>query len=65
MPGGSDGKGSARNVGNWGSIPGSGRSPEGENGNPLENSMDRGVWLAIVHEVAELDMTEQLTYSLI
>ena len=32
-----------------GLIPGSGRSPEGENGNPLqysclENPMDRGAW---------------------
>ena len=44
-------------------IPGSGRSPEGENGNPLqyswlENSIDR--W-ATVHGVAELDMSEQLS----
>ena len=35
-----------------------GRSPEGGNGNPLqysclENSMDRGVWQATVHEVAK------------
>ena len=38
-------------------IPGSGRSPRGENGNPLqysclENSMERGAWQAIVHGVA-------------
>ena len=38
------------------SIPGSGRSPGGGNGNPLqysglENPMDRGVWQAIVHGV--------------
>ena len=37
-----------------GSIPGSGRSPEGGHGNPfqyscLENSMDRGAWWATVH----------------
>ena len=37
-------------------IPGSGRSPEGGNGNPLqysclENSMDRGTWWATVHGV--------------
>ena len=36
------------------SIPGSGRSPEEGNGYPpqyscLENSMDRGVWWAMVH----------------
>ena len=41
-----------------GSIPGSGRSPGGRNGNPLQcscldNSMDRGSWRAIVHEVAK------------
>ena len=39
------------------SIPGSGRSPGGGHGNPLqysclENSMDRGAWLAMVHSVA-------------
>ena len=43
--GGSDGKVSARNVGDLGSIPGSGRSCRDGNGNPLqysylENSMD-------------------------
>ena len=48
-PGGSDGKDSACNVGDLGSIPRWGRSPEEENGNPLqysclENSMDRGAW---------------------
>ena len=37
-------------------IPGSGRSPGGGNGNPLqysclENSMDGGAWWAIVHGV--------------
>ena len=41
-----------------GSIPESGRSPGGENGNPfqyscLENPMDRGAWQAIVHGVAK------------
>ena len=40
------------------SIPGSGRSPGGENGNPLqysclENLMDREVWRAIVQRVAK------------
>ena len=46
------------------SIPGSGRSPGGGQGNPphyacLENTMDRGAWQAIVHGVdEELDMTE-------
>ena len=41
-----------------GLIPGSGRSPGGGNGNPLqysclENSMDRGAWWATVHGVAK------------
>ena len=45
------------------SIPGSGRSPGGGNGNPLrysclENSMDRGAWQATVHKITESDMTE-------
>ena len=49
-------KESACNVGDLGSIPGSGRSPEVGNGNPLqysclENPMDRGAWRATVHEV--------------
>ena len=49
FPGGSDGKASAYNVGDPGSIPGSQRSPGEGNGNPLqysclENPMDGGVW---------------------
>ena len=45
--GGSDGKASACNAGDPGSIPGSGRSPGEGNGNPLqhsclENPMDGG-----------------------
>ena len=41
-----------------GSIPGLGRSPTGEHGNPLqysclENLMERGAWQATVHRVAE------------
>ena len=41
-----------------GSIPGSGRSPGGGHGNPLqcsclENPMHRGAWWAAVHRVAE------------
>ena len=47
FPGGSDGKVSACNAGDRGSIPGSGTSPGVGNGNPvqyscLENLMDRG-----------------------
>ena len=46
---GSDGKASAYNAGDPGSIPGSGRSSGEGNGNLLqysclENPMDRGVW---------------------
>ena len=59
FPGGSDGKESACNVGDLGSIPGSGRSPHGgRHSNPvqdscLENPMDRGAWRATVHGVAK------------
>ena len=47
FPGGSDGKASTCNVGDLGSIPGSGRSSREGNGNPLqysclENSMNGG-----------------------
>ena len=38
FPGGSDGKESACNAGDLGSIPGSGRSPGEGNGNPLQYS---------------------------
>ena len=38
FPGGSDGKACARNAGDPGSIPGSGRSPGEGNGNPLQHS---------------------------
>ena len=51
-----------------GSIPGSGRSPGGGHGNPLqysclENPIDRGAWRATVHRVAESDMTEMIEYA--
>ena len=65
FPDGSDGKKSACNAGDLGSIPGLGRSPGEGNSNPLqysclENSMERGA-LSTVHGVIELVMTEQLT----
>ena len=46
------------NAGDLGLIPGSGRFPGEENGNPLqysclEHSMDRGAWRATVHGVAK------------
>ena len=49
FPGGSDGKVSAYNAGDLGSIPGLGRCPGEGNGNPLqysclENPMDREAW---------------------
>ena len=49
FPGGSDGKASAYNAGDLGSIPGLERSPGEGNGNPLqysclENPMDQGAW---------------------
>ena len=54
--GSSDGKASAHNEGDPGSIPGSGRSPGEGNGIPLqysclENPMDEGAWWATVHGV--------------
>ena len=69
FPGGSDCKESDCNMGDPGSIPGSGRSPGEESGCPLqysclENSMDRGDWQATIHGVTESDTTEQLTFSL-
>ena len=68
FPGGSDGKESACNAGDLGSIPGSGRSPGEGNGNMLQysclqNSMDRGVWWSTVHGVAKSQI--QLTLSLL
>ena len=61
---GSEGKQSACNAEDPGSIPGLERSPGERNGNPLqysclENSMDRGTWW--VQGVTESDRTERLT----
>ena len=59
----------ARDSGGAGSIPGSGRSPGRENGNPLQysclgNSMDGGTWWAPVHGVAK-SQTRQSTRHII
>ena len=58
FPGGSDGKESTCHARDSSSIPGSGRSPGGVNGNPLqypclENSMDSGAWQVTVHRVTK------------
>ena len=58
FPGGSDGKEPACNVGDLGSISGSGRYPGEGNGYPLqysclENPMDREAWWATVHGVTK------------
>ena len=48
-------------AGDLGSVPGLGRSPGGEKGNPLqysclENLMDRGGWWSTVHGVTKSRM---------
>ena len=53
----------AGDAGDTGLIGGSGRSPGGGRGNPLEYSclekpMDRGAWGAMVHRVAEWKVSE-------
>ena len=58
FPGGSDGRQSACNVRDLGSIPGSERSPGTGNGYPLqysclEKSMGRGAYWATVHGIAK------------
>ena len=73
FPGGSDGKESACNAGDLGSIPGWGRSPGEGNGTPLqysclEHPMDGGAWWAAVHGVAKSQprlewLTETHTHS--
>ena len=52
-------KESARSAGDTGWIPGSGRSPEGENGNTLQysclgNPVDRKAGWATIHRVTEV-----------
>ena len=70
FPGGSDSRASARNVGDLGLIPGSGRSPGEGNGNPLhysclKNSMDKGAWQATVHGIGKSQtQLSSFTFSL-
>ena len=58
LPGGSMVKNLPANAEDMGSVPGSGRSRGGGNGNPLqysclENPMDRGAWWATGHGVTK------------
>ena len=67
FPGGSDGKKSACNAGDLGSIPGLGRSPGGGHGNPLQSSClekphgQRGLVGYSPQGCKELDTTEWLS----
>ena len=68
FPGGSDGKASAYNVGDPGSIRGSGRSPGEGNGYPLqysclENPKGRGAWRAAVHGVTHEPIPYNKSFS--
>ena len=64
FPCGSAGLESAYNVGDLGLIPGLGRSPGEGKGYPLQYSSLENSTDCIVHAVAELDMTEQLSISI-
>ena len=67
FPGGSDGKESACNAGDLGSISGLGRSPGGRHGNPLQYSClenlhgQRSLAGYSLWGCKQLDMTEQLS----
>ena len=55
-------------TGDRASIPGSGRSPGGGHGHPLqysclENPMDRGAWQATLHRATEVDTTEATQHT--
>ena len=60
----------AGDIKDTGWVPGSGRSPGGGNGNPLqysylENPLDRGAWWGTVPGVTESDMTEVTEHAYI
>ena len=62
------GKGSARNVGDLGSIPGLERSPGGGHDNLLqysclENPMDRGAWWATDHSFTKNQTQQHQEYG--
>ena len=64
-----DGKESACNAGDPGSIPGSGRSPGAGNDYPLqhsclENPTDRGAWRATVHKLTRAEY-DRVTHAFI
>ena len=69
FPDGSDGKESACNVGDPGLIPGLGRSPGEENGNPLQYScLEKSHWQRSLVGYSlwgrkESDMTDQLHFT--
>ena len=60
FPGGSDGKASAYNAGEPGSIPGSGRSPGEGNGNPLQYS-----WPPPPKKGAQIINSRDLLFSIV
>ena len=71
FPGGSvvkNTKNMPTNAGDAGSITVSGRSPGGENGNPLQysclgNPMDRGAWWATIHAVTEASLNLSISLT--
>ena len=64
FPDGSAGKESACNVGDLSSIPELERFPREGNSYPLQYSALENSMECIVHEVAELHMTDRLSFSL-
>ena len=68
FPGSSNGRESAYNTGDLGSIPGSGRSPGEGRGNSLqysflESPMDKGAWWATIQWLSILLLNKDLIYS--